>query len=1177
MLTLSTAALAQGPVPRQAQPPAGPQLAPAVFKDVTWRSIGPAAVSGRIDDIAVGRSPGQPDQIYVAGATGGVFKSSNGGTSWTAVFDAVNGMMSIGDIAVAPSNVNVVWVGTGEANNPAPYWGDGVYKSTDAGKTWKFMGLKETRHIGRIVIHPGNPDIVYVVGAGHMWGSNPERGVFKTINGGQTWKKVLYVDENTGANDIVMDARNPLVLYASTYQRQKKLWGSRGTGPGSNIYRSTDGGETWTKLTKGIPAGDKGKIGLELFPGEPKVVYATIEVANAGGRGGAPGDSVGGGGGRGRGAGGADSVGGRGARGGAGGRGGIPGCGDTPAGGRAGGGGGTGISTGPSGLYRTTDGGDTWEKIGNQYASAYYGQIRLDPKDRSRMYMLGSNRGFWISDDAGRTFRDVFSNVHSEDHALWVDPDDPNHLIVGGDGGVSISWDRGLTWDFRNNIPLAQFYEMDVDNRDPYTVCGGMQDNGVWCMPSAVRDRNGIANRDSWNIGGGDGFHVHFDPSDQNYVFLESQNGNIQRMNYAQMQKQAAKPGLERPRSCLDTTQVASQGGRAGGGGGGGGGGRGNPNAYRFGWDTPILFSSFDSKIMYAAANVVFKSLDRGGSWKVISPNLTANVNRDTMKIMGVAVSALRNQGQPGDTAANAPGSGSIYTFGESPLDARVLYAGSTDGRLSVTRDGGTTWSDLTSRVPGLPQYTPVTSVVPSKFAAGRVYATFDGHVNDDLKPYVYISDDFGQTWRAMVKGVPDETTIARIVEHPRDAKFLVLGDNRGVHFSNDGGANWHSLSTNMPTVPVGHLVFQARDNALVVGTFARGFWILDDVGPLQALTTEAVNAPAALASITRGRQWSLFSPQAWYGYGMFFAPNPEFEPIISYHVRDASTEQVEIRITDLAGAPVRTLRGPAALGLNRVCWDMRMETAVPPEPAGAGGRGGGGRGAGGRGAGGDAAQNDSTPAATGPRSVCGGGGAPAGGGGGGGGGGRGGGGAAGPLVQPGKYHVAIKVPGVGQPLTGDLTVDADPADILTPLDRKARNDAIMNLYSLQKTLVVARTTARSLVGQADSIKKDFSFGGPADASAHGDTLATHLTALQNEVNRVLTFTGGLMRPMESFSSAPTADQRRQIAWAFDDATKAITELNRAIQVEVPALYAKYTKMTWGRKLQPVPLPTRKP
>ncbi|HYV97224.1 MAG TPA: hypothetical protein VE967_07235, partial [Gemmatimonadaceae bacterium] len=741
------------------------------------------------------------------------------------------------------------------------------------------------------------------------------------------------------------------------------------------------------------------------------------------------------------------------------------------------------------------------------------------------------------------------------------------------------------TWDFRRNMPLGQFYEIDVDNSVPFRICGGLQDNGVWCVPSAVRNRNGIANSDSWNVGSGDGFHIHFDPSDQNYAFLESQNGNIQRMNFAQMQKQAAKPGLERPTSCLDTAAVNAAARAAGRGGGrGAGGGRGNANAPRFGWDTPIAFSSFDSKTMYAAANVMYRSTDRGGSWKVISPNLTANVNRDTMKVMGVPVAALRADSAQGDTV-KGPGSGSIYTFGESPLDPKLIYTGSTDGRISVTRDGGATWTDLTPKVPGLPQYTPVTSVMPSRFAAGRVYATFDGHVNDDLKPYVYVSEDYGQTWKSIVAGIPDETTIARIAEHPKDAKFLVLGHNRGVHYSNDGGATWHSLGTNMPNAPVGHLVFQARDNALVVGTFGRGIWILDDVGPLQALTDDAVKQPAVLASITKGRQWNLYSPQAWYGYGMYFAQNPDFDPIISYYVRDGASEQTEIRITDAGGALLRTLKGPSAKGLNRVCWDMRMENAVPAETplaGGAGGRGGnggrGGRGGnGGRGGDGGAAGGGGFPAADSvgytPRAtgVCG---NNAGGGGGGGGGGRGGGGNTGPAVQPGKYHVSVKVPGATAPLTGDLTVESDPADVLTAVERKARSDAVMSLYAMQKSLVPVRTAARALVDQADSLKQDLNL--TPEGAAKADTLVTHITALHNEVNRILAAVGGLIRPIESFSSVPTADQRAQMLWAQEDAAKMIADLNKTTQTDIPALYAKYAKGPWSRKVAAVPAAGKK-
>jgi photosystem II stability/assembly factor-like uncharacterized protein len=728
LLTFAAGARAQSPID------------PTVLSTLKWRSIGPVNTSGRIDDFAVGRVRGQPDQIYVATATGGVFKSTNGGTSWDPIFDKAGAMMSIGAVDVAPSNANVVWVGTGEANNrQSSYWGDGVYKSTDAGKSWQSMGLRDTRSVARIVIDPGNYDIVYIAAPGHLWGPNPERGVFKTTDGGRTWKKVLFVDENTGATDLIIDPMNPLILYAATYQRQRSAWGFDGGGPGSAIYKTIDGGATWTKLTNGLPTGDKGRIGIALFPTDSRVVYATVEAAPA-----------------------------------------------------------------SAGVYRTLDGGANWEKLSSLDARPmYYSQIRLDPKDRNRVYMLGSNRGFYFSDDGGKTFTERFSNIHSEDHALWVDPDDPNHLIVGGDGGVSISWDRAVTWDFRRNMPIGQFYEVDVDNKVPYTVCGGLQDNGLWCVPSAVRDRNGIADRDGWNIGGGDGFYAKIDPFDQNFAYEESQDGNVARVNLTTMEHQSVKPGSgERPPV---------------------GGGRGG--AYRWNWDSPIAPSSSDPKTVYMGANVLFKSTDRGSSWKAISPDLTLHIDRDTLTMMGVKVGPAALSRNDGVTSY-----GTITSVSESPMDANVIYAGTDDGQVQLTRDGGKSWTNLTSHIGGLPARTPVTTVLASRFVAGRVYATFDGHYNDDYKPYVYVSNDFGQSWRSLAAGLP-ETSLNRIREHPHDAHVLILAHSRGVDFSNDDGATWNSLSTNMPPVPTDDAIIHPRDNALIVGTHGRSIWILDDVG----------------------------------------------------------------------------------------------------------------------------------------------------------------------------------------------------------------------------------------------------------------------------------------------------------------------------------------------------------
>lgn len=860
------------------------------FSSLKWRSIGPVNTSGRIDDFAVGRVPGQPDAIYVATASGGVFKSTNAGTSWTPIFDGMNAMQSIGDITVAPSSPATVWVGTGEANNrQSSSWGDGVYKSTDAGKTWTNMGLTDTKHIGRIVIDPLNASVVYVAAAGHLWGANQERGVFKTVDAGATWKKVLYVDDHTGATDLVIDPKNPKILIAAMYQRERKSWGFNGGGPGSGIYKSVDAGATWKKLTKGLPAGHMGRIGLDIFPGDSKLVFATVEAKDGG-------------------------------------------------------------------VFRSLDAGETWDAVSKQNTRpSYYSQIRVDPKDRNRVYTLGSNRGFFVSNDSGKTFVDTGVNgVHGEDHALWIDPDNTNHLIIGGDGGVSISWDRGITWDFRMNMPIGQFYEIDVDNKVPFTVCGGLQDNGEWCVPSAVRDRNGISAKDAWNIGGGDGLNVKFDRSDENFAYAESQNGAAARVNLTTMERQSVRPSLP-----------------------------GGP-ALRWNWDTPIHVSSTDPKTIYMGAQMLFRSHDRGTTWTAISPDLTIPVDPASLEIMGAKV--------PADALSRNDGTsplGSLTSISESPLDARVVYVGAEDGTVQVTRDGGKTWTNLTSKFPGVPKYTYVSTVLASQHTAGRVYVTFDGHYVDDYAPYAFVSEDFGQTWKSLAAGLP-ETSINRLREHPRSANVLVLGHERGVHFSNTSGSSWLPLSlvTNLPTVSTDDLFIHPRDNALVIGTHGRSIWILDDMGPLEALTPQVLAMDAALMPIAPARQMITNSPQAWFGTGTFFAPNPDFNAGVNYYVKDAKASAA-IEISDRFGNVVRTLTGPAAKGLNRITWDLR---GAPPAPAadaagraGAAGRGGGG-GGGGRG------------------------GAPQ-----------------GPLVAPGTYIVTITIPGVATPLQGMVKVDADP------------------------------------------------------------------------------------------------------------------------------------------------------
>ena len=992
-----------------AQAPGG--VDPAYLTGLRWRSIGPANTGGRVDDLAVARVPGQPDAIYVATASGGVFRSSNQGTTWTPVFDRVDAMMSIGDVAVSPSNANIVFVGTGEANNrQSSSWGDGVYKSIDGGTTWASVGLHETHHIGRVIIHPSNPATVYVAAAGHLWGPNAERGVFKTVDGGQTWSKVLFVDQNTGATDLAMDPRDPDVVYAAMYQRQRAAWGFNGGGSGSGIYRTRDGGATWTKLTGGLPKGDKGRIGIDASRVDAGVVYAVVE---AGG--------------------------------------------------------------GDGGVYRTTDGGNTWEQMSAlNPRPMYYSQIRLDPKDRGRVYLLGSNRGLYVSDDSGRSFRDVFSGVHSEDHALWIDPDDTNHLIVGGDGGVSISWDRGTTWLFRDNLPIGQFYEISADLQDPYTICGGLQDNGHWCVPSATRTRTGISNHDGFNIGSGDGFYARIDPSDPRMVIVESQEGRANRVNLTTLERQVIAP---------QPVERVPRGERE-----------------RWNWNTPIATSAFDPKVLYIGSSIVFRSPDLGVTWKAVSPDLTAHVDRETLQMMGAAVPERALSRHDGQTSFST-----LTAIGESPLDAKVLYTGSDDGQVCVTRDGGQKWTNLTPNVSGVPPFTYVSSVLPSQHAAGRVYATFDGHYNDDYRAYVYVSDDFGRTWRSITSGLPP-TSVHRVREHPRNARLLFAGHERGIHVSVDAGATWSSLNLNMPNVPVDDLLIHPRDNDVIVGTHGRSLWILDNIAPLEALTGDAGRADGYLVPPARARLLSVYSPQAWFGAGQFFAPNPETGATIDYFLRDASPEGAQILITDAHDQPIRALRAPARRGLTRVTWDLRLEPPIVEA-------------------------DRQTPTAAG-------------------------GAIQGPLVLPGIYNITLKTPGSGRELKTALSVERDARIVFSDGDRRARQTALMDLYALQRTLGTARAAARSAANQLEAQRRE-------GRAPKGDAGA-RLTEIQGAITSQLNTIGSLSRAIEGYSGLPTADQRRQIGWAFDEVGHLVSELNRLLREDTAA------------PADPIPLPPKR-
>ncbi len=692
---------------------------------------------------------------------------------------------------------------------------------------------------------------------------------------------------------------------------------------------------------------------------------------------------------------------------------------------------------------------------------SYYSRIYVDPRNASRLYIMGSNRGFYISDDSGRNFHDVFSNVHGEDHALWIDPEDTNHLVIGGDGGVSISFDRGATWLFRLNLPIGQFYNISTNNAEPFLVCGGLQDNGSWCTPSATNMGYGISFKDAFNVGGGDGMQAIFDGDDRT-LLVSSQNGNTGRLYLDSMERQQIAP-VQPP-------------------------GRPVPGRpfYRWYWTSPLIVSHHSPNIIYTGANVVFRSDDRGVSWKAISPDVTAAIDRDKLQMMGAPIppdALSRNDGQSNFSA--------LTVIADSPLDPNLLYTGADDGTIQRTRDGGKHWTDLTGTLPGLPPMLNISGIVASKFAAGRVYLTVDGHFNDDYHPYVFASDDYGKTWHAIVEGLP-QSSVHRLREYPGNPDFLVTGLETGIYATFDRGAHWMPLGEGLPPVPVYDLVFQEHDHALVAGTHGRGIWILDHIGPLGELGAQAP-ASGRLFSVTPVYHQVIYPGQFWFGAGEFFAPNPSFGAILTWYV--PQSEQVTISIADAAGKTIRTMRGQSQPGMNRACWDLRRGSAL---------------------------SSNATPLTMCEGSASG----------------------EGPLAQPGNYTATLTLPDA-TPLETAVTVLPDPHFPVTPADRAKRNTAIMNAYTLQQQMVPARDALQAVVTYLRSA--------PAATREATDHLTAELAAVERQIGGAITSAARLQTVMDAFAGVPTAAQLRDLEFAWEDGTAAVAALNRVITHDLPA------------------------
>ncbi len=1006
----------------------------AMLSEFAWRPIGPAVTSGRVVSLAVAEGPESRignrlgKLVYAAAASGGVWKSNNAGTTWEPIFDNQS-TSSIGDIALAPGNPEILWVGTGESNNQrSSSWGDGVYKTENGGRTWQHMGLRSSQHIGRIVVHPSNSNIVFVAAVGPLWADGGERGLYKTTDGGKTWKAVIKISAYTGVTDVVMDPTDPSIMYAAAFQRQRKAYSFVGGGPESGIYKSTDGGDNWTKLTEGLPKRDIGRIGLAVSRSQPRTVYATLETTT-------------------------------------------------------------------TEVYRSDDYGASWAKKGTYFQFPWYmAQVRVDPKNPDRLYELGVP--LFVSEDGGQTNRAIGQSAHVDYHAMWIDPTDPDHFIVGNDGGVYITHDRGQTMDFVSNLPIAQYYAIETDNRTPfYYVYGGLQDNNSWAGPSQTRNRQGITNNDWFVTVGGDGFYSAIDPTDPNTVYAESQNGGIIRYDVKTGEQKSIQPQPKFGEQRL-----------------------------RYNWSVPIVISPHDHKTVYFGAQYLFRSPNRGDSWETLSKDLTRALDRDKLPLMGKVWTK--------DAVARHAGTadfGNISTMDESPIRKGLLYVGTDDGLIQVSRDGGATWTKV-EKFPGVPDMTYVSRVVASAHGEGTVYATFDGHRSNDFKPYVLRSADYGKTWTSIASNLP-ASSIQVIREHPRAPSLLFAGNEIGAYYSGNGGRSWSRLQYNLPTVPVHDIKVHARENDLIIGTHGRGIYIIDDITPLERLTEADRSGSMHLFPVKPVVLFNYNSsfPGGQRGAGSlgersYSAPNPPFGARLTYYVKDslAKGRTLSLAIFDSTNKRIRDLTVNAKPGLHRAVWDLRL--AAPyfnPRPQG----------------------NRGQPE--------------------------------GSFVLPGRYTARLMLSGkdsiVATTLETQLVVNPDPLVQLSAVEyralhemrlgtagQQARVQAVVRSAELLKDqMTEVKNVLKNLVGsdslskqanaldkEVDEILKAVRGGGEANDA---DDRTRFRPSIQDRVN-------GVAGEIGDVTSPPTQLQRETLEVAMKDLARESAKLNVLLTTRVPAL-----------------------
>ena len=1024
------------------------------FAGLRLRSIGPALTGGRVSAFAV--DPDDRAKYYVAVSSGGVWKTVNAGTTWTPVFDNYSSY-SIGAIALDRKDPAVVWVGTGELNSQRSVgYGDGLYKSEDAGKSFRKVGLEKSEHIARIVIDPRESKVVYVAAQGPLWGAGGDRGLFKTTDGGKTWKNILNISENTGVTDVVLDPSNPDIVYAASYQRRRHVWTLINGGPESAIYKSTDAGATWNKLRSGLPAGEMGRIGLDLSPVEPNLVYATIE---------AEGDQ--------------------------------------------------------SGIYRSRDRGATWEKMSPNIAQGmYYGQIICDPKNPDRIYI--PNVVFQVSDDGGRTVRPLGErSKHVDNHAIWIDPKNTDYYLVGCDGGVYESFDRGQNWHFKANMPIVQFYDVTVDNSSPfYFVYGGTQDNFSLGGPSRTRSVSGITNGDWFVTNGGDGFHSRVDPQDPNIVYATLQYGSLVRFD----KRTGERIGIQ-PKE-----------------------GKGEP-AYRWNWDSPLIISPHLHTRLYFAANKIFRSDDRGDSWRAISGDLTRQLDRNKLPVMGKIWG-------PDAVAKHQSTSayGNIVALSESPKKEGLIYAGTDDGLIQITEDGGKTWRKVET-FPGVPERTYVQRIFASQHDVKTVYAVFNNHKNADFAPYLMKSSDGGTTWTSISSNLPKNGPLWAINEDHVDPNLLFVGTEYGLFFSIDGGQKWIQLKGNFPTITVRDLAIQKRENDLVAGTFGRGIYILDDYTPLRSLRPETLAAESHLFSVKDAMLYVESQPlggrgKAFQGESLYTAANPPFGATMTYYLKEPLKTRRQIRkdvekkggevpyptseelsseaeeeapsvvltISDSTNRVVRRINGPITAGMHRVTWDLRYpapQLAPPRDPNSA-----------------DEIFGQ-TPA--------------------------------GHLVMPGKYSVTLsrRVNGVWTQLAGPQTfnVVVDGLNTMAAVDRDKLFEFQQKVAKLQRAVTGALSSANELRTRLATARRAL-----METPTSSDKLVDEIAAIDKRLNGILKELRGDQALRARYENLPptiservnniVSEQRMSTAKPTQTQITAYTIAAQEFEVELKKLHA---------------------